>query len=247
MANVGELALVRGLLHLQKAQEAIAHNLANATSPGYKRRQVVAEAATVPFDAFLQASPEPVHYRQHVDFTPGALQPTGDARQIAIDGPGFLAVRDDAGRTWLTRSGELVVDAQGVLRTAHGEALLSAAGERIALPATSSELAISPDGTIRIREAGSEVAVDRVGLFRVDDAASLEPAGRGQFALPEDVAPLDDAGRSSLRQGYLEQSNVEALTEMVRMIGVQRSFQAQTRALTSLDRMQGEFATQFDR
>ena len=76
----------------------------------------------------------------------------------------------------------------------------------------------------------------------------LSPLSAGRFEAPADlvVEPATTAD-AAIRQGYVEQSNVDAMLELVRMIGVQRGHEAQSRALGTLHRLHTSFATQFDR
>lgn len=248
MAGPAESALIHGLGHLQRAQEAIAHNLANATSNGYKRRTVVAEAASDFGTALDRALPD-LRTRTTLDVDPssGVLEPTGDRHHLAIDGDAWFAVRSAGGADLLTRRGEFVVDAAGTLRTTGGDAVLDAGGRTISL-AGAREWTVAPDGTVRGRIAGEDAVLGRVGTFRVADAAALEPRGNGRFAAPPGAAVLPATpADAAVRQGYVERSNVDAMLELVRMIGVQRGHEAQSRALGTLHRMHAAFATAFDR
>lgn len=259
MTSLGEQALVGGLRHLQKMQEAISHNLANAASPGFKRRTVTAEAIGTRFvdalDAQAPQSRPELRYTERIDWSAGTFAPTADHHHVAVEGDAFLAVRDEAGRTMLTRSGTLAVDARGTLRLSSGEAVLSDSGATIQLDGRQAgKFAIDPDGTVRganlrAGDLADQTPVGRIGLFHhAAGNEQLRDLGRGLFQ-PELESAIRPAAPEDarLRQGYLEQSNVDALTEMVRMIGVQRGFQAQTKALTTVHSMRGEFATAFDR
>jgi flagellar basal-body rod protein FlgG len=158
---------------------------------------------------------------------------------LALDGGEFFQVKDRAGRTYLTRRGELVVDAEGRLATPHGEVFLDQAGQPIPV-GNARELRVASTGQINGIVDGQDTELGVLSTVAVKDPAELKPVGSSLY-LDRPGAASQPARAATIRQGYVEESNVDVLKELVRMIGVQRSFQATTRALGSVGRMQETF------
>jgi flagellar basal body rod protein FlgG len=252
MTDYSETALVRGMGFLAEAQAAIAHNLANVNSTGFKRQIAVAVPVPGRFEQTLQAALPTVRYAQSTDWTGGALDTTGGPFHLALEGEGFFMVDAGAGRLHYTRNGSMLIDREGMLANAQGQRFLGRDGlpisMRIAAANRSDEVVVSPDGSIR---AGS-VLLGQVGLFAPPDPARLSPVGQGTYvdprARPGDQASAPQlAAATTVRQGHLEHSNVDSLVELVQMIGIQRGFQAASRALGSLERIKSSFITAVNR
>lgn len=249
MTGYAESALAQSLHWLSQAQATIAHNLANVSTVGYKSRQPFAVARgddATRFSRLLDGvAASDIRFAEAVDWSAGHARPTGERFHLAIDGPQFFAVRDAAGNVAFTRRGEMIVDASGHLALSSGERLLGANGAPLHIGrATAFDVApnggVTSDGPDGILEHG------RVGLFTLDRTA-LAPLGAGLWRLPGGASLPPSDGTASVRQGYLEQSNTEALDELVAMIAVQRGFQATTRALSTFGRVQDTFVSSFDR
>ncbi len=133
-------------------QDSIAGDLANASTPGYKPRRLAVQLRRRPQRRPGAPSPRPLGYgaqisKTSVDMTQGPLESTGEPLDLALQGPGFLAVQTAHG-TRYTRDGQLAVDGQGRLVTATGNPLLDQPGKPIALGAHSGDLKVSMDGAI---------------------------------------------------------------------------------------------------
>ena len=126
MADYAELTLIRGLNFLAEHQAAIANNLANVDSLGYKRRTPHAVQADRTFHSLVGEMPS-VDYAERSDHRPGDIRATGDTMHVAIDGDAFLLVQDAQGGRYYTRKGEMSTNLQGQLITTSGEVILDPA------------------------------------------------------------------------------------------------------------------------
>ena len=191
----------------------LSHNLANVTTPGYRRDVAVTRA----FDAHVSAQ---------IDGTPGALRYSANPLDVAVEGDGFFVLQTAAGPV-LTRHGALQLDSSGRLVGPDGAAVMG----------TSGEIVLSQPEP-RIDQAGNVWDGDKqVGALRVVRApagASMTSLGNGLYACD---APLQELESPRLRQGYVEASNVVPMREMVRMIETMRHFEAGQRLLRSHDEM----------
>ena len=251
MSGYAELALVRGMSFLADQQSAIANNLANAATNTYKRRTSIAQQVTSEFESLLRVPLPSVAYREQIAFARGIERPTGEDMNVSIGAASsFFRVTDSDNRTYLTRVGELGVDSEGFLSTRSGNRYLDSTGEPISLAGATS-IAISSNGVISgtaTDEDGrtTETEFGTVAAYAVPAPERLRPVGQSLYRddVGQEVA-LDAA--PGIRQGFLEQSNVDSLQELVSMIVVQREFQATTRALTTIGRIQETYVSAMNR
>lgn len=248
MAGYAETALVRGLSFLSEAQAAISHNLANVDSSGFKRRSAIATSENARFQSMLEQEMPTVGFSQIVDFTPGTLRTTGEATHVGIEGERnknlFFRVKLPDGNLGYTRNGQLQLDDQGRIVAGDGSKFLDASGNEIQLGTDTATLAgvvIEANGQIRYRKDPAK-QWGPIGVYAVPDTRTLEPIGGGVF---KDTSAQAAAAvpTNSVRQGYLEQSNVQSLDELVRVMIVERTFQATSKMLGSVQRLQEAFAS----
>ncbi|MGR3379374.1 flagellar basal-body rod protein FlgF [Salipiger abyssi] len=229
------------LTALERQLDVTANNIANANSNGFK-------AARVLFESYLQqddasASGEGTNYLidrgSYLDDAPGALVQTGNALDMALTGQGWFAYELADGRTAYGRDGSFVLDAQGRMVTASGAQVLDAGGAPLNIPPEfASTVSISADGVIFSTEGG---VLGQVGVFTLPDRQSLSRTGGGMF-LPEDgnaqLVP-DDTGTQIL-QGAVESSNVQAVSEVTRLIDIQQAYQHALNLVSSEDDLKKE-------
>jgi len=217
-------------------EAAVAHNMANATSTGFKTemhrlRAVPVQNATMPTRAFVADA------SVADDLSAGPLQHTNRPLDMAIQGKGWLAVQMPDGTEGYTRNGSLEVNANGILQTRSGLPVLGSGGP-ITLP-PDVEVVFGTDGTIstvpRTGSRNSTSTVDQLKLVNPPEA-DLKRGGDGYFRLAGgNAAPADTAVR--VASGYLEGSNVNVVEQMVSMISLARQYEMQTRMLSTAQEM----------
>ena len=213
---------------LMAEMRVIAHNIANASTTGFRREGVVFEE----YVARLEGEPSlSMAYgnARHVDLGQAGLTPTGGTFDLGIQGDGFFLIAAPGGEA-LTRSGVFMPSGEGVLVNPDGHALLDAGGAPVAIPPTAKTIAIASDGTL----SADGAPVAQIGLWRPADPLSLRHQA-GTLFTAEAVEP-SDAG--VIKQGFLEDSNVEPIAEIARMIEVQRAYELGQKFLDSEDERQ---------
>jgi flagellar basal-body rod protein FlgF len=227
-----ENALLVGLsrqMVLGREFDVIANNLANINTNGYKADKPLFEEylnSKAHEDNFVGADRR-VSYVQdrgtYRDFAAGSYEETKNPLDVAVDGSGFLVVQTAAGERY-TRDGNLQINSTGQLVTHDGDPVLGTAGP-IVLQSTDHDVNISPDGTITVVEGTSHTDSIRAKLRLVSfaDAQQLLKQGNNLFSAEGGAAPQQDI-KSTIRQGYVEKSNVSAVSEMSRMVEVSRTY-----------------------
>lgn len=215
----------------ERNQEVVAHNLANANMPGFRRQLVTFESFNQESQP-IQASPAggavigaPGH-RPITVFEPGAMHFTDRPLDVAIKGEGFFVVEGPNGPLY-TRNGTFELDPNGVLQTTGGLSVSGGTG-RITIPSGTAKIVIQDDGTVMAD--GNQVG--QIKLAEFDDPTKLTQAGTTLYSAPTGVRPKDS--QSSIQQGYRESSNVQVVDEMVRMIAGLRMYEASQRAMKSI-------------
>ena len=227
-----ENALLVGLSRqttLERQLEVIANNIANVNTTGYKADQSL-------FEEFLTSGAHEdnfvgkdrrVSYVQdrgtYRDFSQGALQQTANPLDLAIDGNAFLSVQTTGGERY-TRDGNLQLNSQGQLVTESGDVVLGNSGPIVFQP-TDHDINISPDGTITVVEANAHTDTIRgkLRLVSFTDAQSLLKQGNNLYAASGGATAQPDL-KATVKQGFIEKSNVNAVAEMGRMIEVSRTY-----------------------
>lgn len=221
----GITSAAAALRYWERRQEVAANNLANTETSGFKAERVFARMID---DALPVADAE-------TDFSVGALRPTNAPLDLALDGPGFYVVETPAGERW-TRGGSFRLDEEGQVVDANGNALLTDSGPIVA---GKGEVQIGRDGVVRVDGA-------EVGRLRVEAQPEGEvPAHEGAnlFVPGEQRQPLDEDARA-VRQGYVEESNVNTIDSMVDMISIQRAYASVQKSVTVLDEIRNTISNQ---
>lgn len=229
-----DTALYVGLsrqMTLQRALDITANNIANADTAGFKVEQLMLEV-----DPLAPPVPDadPVNYvidnGVARDFGQGAMEVTGAAFDLAVDGQGFFAVQTAAGLRY-TRDGRFGTDAQNRLVTRAGDPVLSQNGQPITLNPQAPPPEIGRDGTI----SQGPQNLGRIGVSRFADLSVLEKAGDNLFIAPEGSAVA--AQDAVVRQGMVERSNVEPVVEITRMIEITRTYERVARMMEANQEM----------
>lgn len=247
-----------GMNAQQQNVDAVANNLANVNTTGFKKSRVTffdlvardadpalalaAERAGELQDA-VRATGVGVGISSVAKlFDAGDIKRTDSPFDIAIGGDGFLEVTLPDGTRAYTRGGTMKVNAEGLLSTLSGHPLKPG----IAVPENATGLAISVDGQVSVQMPGqaTPVEIGRLELMRFTHAAALEALGdnlyRPNAATGEPIAGrATDEGFGSLRQGHLEGSNVKMVEEMVNLMVAQRAYEANVKVVQAADEMLG--------
>lgn len=170
----------------------------------------------------------------------GALQTTGNALDMALDGDGYFEVELPGGLTGYTRAGNFNRSAEGLLVTAQGYAVQP----QMTVPEGANAITVGPDGTVSATIAGNAEPVqlgqltvagfaNPAGLQAIGDNFLLETAASGAAQ----VGPAGEGGRGHVRQGFLEASNVNVVEELVDMIECQRAYEINSKMISAVDEM----------
>lgn len=236
-----------GMLTQMNRMDVVANNIANSDTTGFKRDVAVTRSFT---DRFMHALGQPMAPLSfgdtrrigqvrpgnfvdevYTDFAGGAVRHTGNTFDMSIEGSGFFVVQAGEGEEAVvryTRNGAFGLDSNRVLRTSEGHTVLSSAGAAITVPEGVS-IDIGYGGEIIV---GGEV-VANVGLVSFENPQSLRKFGENLFDRTEATQEQGFVGR--VLGGYLENSNVNTVREMVDMINIQRNFEANQRMVTIQD------------
>ena len=194
----------------------IAQNIANAETSGFRREGLVFSEYVRRLDGGAPSLSMAAGNARMTDLTQAQISHTGGTYDLAIEGQGFFLVETPRGQR-LTRAGAFSPDAEGELVTPEGYRLLDGGGAPVFVPMTARAVSISGDGTLSAD--GQPVA--QIGLWQPVDPLSMTHEAGTQFA----AGPLEPVENGVIRQGFLEGSNVAPLTEIARMIKVQRSYE----------------------
>jgi flagellar basal-body rod protein FlgF len=226
----GILTSAGGMRPALWAQSILSHNLANASTSGFRQERL---GYAQPTGAARTASgaragaPELV---TRLDPTPGAYEVTDRPLDLALQGDGYFAVQTPEGERY-TRAGHFLRAEDGTLVTPQGHPLLADGGP-IVLPA-GAELQVAADGTLRAGEQN----LGRLRLVSFGPETPLAPAGAGLLAAQGEAAT---AAGLRVQQGVLEGPNVTPVQAMVEMISLLRHFEMNQKALQVQDESLGQ-------
>lgn len=244
----GMTSSAQALRYLERRQEVVSNNLANASTDGFKGERA--------FGRLIAGSVPAVETQ--TDMRAGTMRPTGAPLDIALGGDGFLVVDGPEGER-LTRGGAFRLDEQHRVVTADGMPLLGEGGPIVVDPAVARAAAVQARDGAGAATGGSVVQVDRaggvhlggtaVGTLRVESVppgSQLDHVGGGLFLPPAGRAPVAAEARD-VRQGFLEESNVTPVSALVEMISVQRAYANVQKVMTTLDAARGTTVTDIGR
>ena len=214
-----------GQVALEQKMALIANNVANITTPGYRGqsavfREYVSEQPRMKEDVSLVYS-----YGQYQITDPGPIKITGNPLDVALVGPGFMGVQTPDG-VQFTRAGNFSLNQFGEVVTSRGYKVADQGGGTISIPPDAKYITIDQKGVVST-DAGP---VGSIMMAEFKDYQKLDPAGNGLYRTDEQPNP---AAETTMIQGKIEGSNVEAVVEMTRMIDVSREYQAVQRIMQS--------------
>jgi flagellar basal-body rod protein FlgG len=237
----------------QNRLDAISNNLANVDTAGFKRDVSVSksfselllrrtEADGVYKTSMGSADAAPVIGKlglgvetneNFTEFEQGSFRATSSATDLALGGEGFFAVETPLGERY-TRNGNFLLGKEGILETKDGYPLL---GENGYIHVEDDKFMINEDGMIYSKEGEF---IDRVRVVRFENDRYLKKMGNSLWSSNEisgDAYIAEGKERPKMLQGYMETSNVNVVNEMVRMIEVNRAYEANQKTIQSQDSM----------
>ncbi len=215
MDNAGYTTLTRQS-GLKREMNVLANNIANAATTGYR-------AESIAFSEFIKSAPgtESISMAtanvQMTSLEQGALKQTGGSLDFAVEGPGFFMVQTPNGER-LTRAGAFAPNENGDLVNMDGHLVLDAGGAPIFIPPDAKSVDVSSDGTFSVD--GNPLG--QLGIYRPINPLDLKRETGVLFEAPDGVEPIEEA---RVLQGFLENSNVNPITQLSRMIEVQRAYE----------------------
>ena len=219
---------------LRNQLDVVANNMANINSAGFKTQNLLFEEYLMPvaeateFETQDETLSYVLDYTSHTDFSNGSFKVTGNDLDMALEGDGFFVVQMDDGGEAYTRNGAFHLDASGQLVTSDGRPVLTSAG-----PLTFTR----EDGTIEIAEDGTiatELGIrGQIRVASFEDPQELEKLGDTLF-LGENAGI---ANGTKVVQGALEQSNVDGIFEVTRLIEITRSYESVSKMLKDIDEL----------
>lgn len=223
-----------GATQIMRAQEAVSHNLANASTVGFKSelsafqsQAVLGDGQATRINAVAQGLGQ--------DSTQGSSLSTGRSLDVAVHGSGWIAVQAPDGSEGYTRAGDLQLTADGQLTDARGNPVIGNSGP-ISVP-DSAQISIGDDGTISTVPIGegpnAVTALDRIRLVNPDSTQLVQ--GSDGLMHMADGSQADADTDIRVTSGALEGSNVNASTELVKMIALSRQYDMQVKSIKSAD------------
>jgi flagellar basal-body rod protein FlgF len=210
---------------LMREMAVVANNIANISTSGFRREGVVFSEYVAGMDADPSLSMAHASGRM-VDLTQATVTQTGGRFDFAIQGDGFFLIETPEGER-LTRAGAFTPNAEGELVTPDGYRLLDAGGAPVFVPPDAKAVGLSQDGTLSAE--GQPIA--QIGLWQPADPLAL----RHQAGTLFDGGEIEPVENGTVLQGMLEDSNVQPVSEIARMIEVQRAYELGQKFLDAED------------
>jgi len=252
--NLALWAAKTGLDAQNTRMAVIANNLANTNTTGFKSgraafqdlmyqnvRQVGAQSTqNTQYSTGLTLGTGVRIVGTSKDYAQGSVLQTNGKLDMSVNGRGFLQITMPDGTLAYTRDGAFSLDSQGNMVTASGYAVQPA----ISIPASAQSVTIGNDGVVSVTTVGSPkpTQVGQIQLADFINVEGLQPVGNnllvesGASGAPQVGTPGTN-GLGSLQQGALETSNVNSVTELVSMIECQRSYEMNSKAISTTDSM----------
>ncbi|MGE4266615.1 MAG: flagellar hook-basal body protein [Deferribacterales bacterium] len=233
-----------GLMVQQRRMDVISNNLANANTKGYKAdtavfSQYLANAGQYPdniirdsvYNKTINATARLDDIK--TDYSMGNMQETGRGLDFALTNPNSYFAVDTPFGIRFTRNGDFTVDSEGELTTQDGFKVLSnlTVPQNIPIPQNAQTLVVAENGDVLV----NGVPTVRIATAEFEDMDKLEKVGTNLFAAV-DMLP-EESENPGIEQGFLEGSNVNPISEMVRMIEANRTFETYQKVVTTIDEL----------
>ncbi|BBF44809.1 flagellar basal-body rod protein FlgF [Lachnospiraceae bacterium KM106-2] len=243
----GLYAAYTGMLNEQKRLDVVSNNIANAATVGFKKDGVTNQSFDDVLAVKIKDGSEAYVDRKigtmnlgvklgenYTDYTQSSLRETGNTYDMAIEGNGFfkVAVKNSEGKetTKYTRAGNFTMNKDGYIVDSSGNHLLGENGY-VQVPTSAASVSIDSEGNVY----ADGTLTDKIQLADFEDYDYLKKYGDTMYDTLDGATEKDATG--SLRQGYTEQSNVQSVNEMVNMIAITRSYEANQKVIQTVDSM----------
>ncbi|MDI1247715.1 MAG: flagellar hook-basal body protein [Lacunisphaera sp.] len=238
--NIGLYQSASTLSALERWQDSVSQNITSAQTTGYRKRTVEFSTESAgkwnidprgrAGDPENEANALFTRVTNGINFLTGETQPTRRELDIAIQGDGFFEVQQPDGSKAYTRSGEFRVRPDRTLVTTGGLEIMTEGGSPITLLPSGGAITVNRDGTV----FQGDISLGKLSIQKFARPEALIPVAGGMF-LPSAGAGIQSVDEPELMQGYLEQSNVQALREMVDLVLIARAYEANQKVITSVD------------
>lgn len=233
-----------GMMNQQARLDVITNNLANASTVGYKKEGSTSQAFDSMYTQKIKDGSEGYINRRigkeslgvkigetYTDYTQGSFKVTGNTLDFALEGTGFFNIeytsKSGVTSTRYTRDGSFSLNNQGMLVTEDGDYLLGQNG-RIQVP-TGAEIVIDELGNVY----ADDELVDTIKITDFEDYNYLRKFGENLYTTVDGATEKD--GAYKVRQGYLEMSNINVISEMVEMITISRAYESNQKVVQTMD------------
>lgn len=215
MDSAGYTTLTR-MVGLNRELQAIANNIANVSTTGFRKEGLLFSEHISALDKDEDSLSMANANVRLTNNAQGPLTATSGTYDLAIEGDGFFLIDTPDGQA-LTRNGAFTTNQQGELTTHDGYRLLDNGGAAIFIPPDAQTVAVAADGTL----SADGVPLSQIGLYMPEDPTSMTRNNGVRFYTDGGIVPQEEA---VILQGYVENSNVNAITEVARMIEVQHAY-----------------------
>jgi flagellar basal-body rod protein FlgG len=237
-----------GMRNEQKRLDVISNNIANAATVGYKTESVSNQSFDDALTLKIKDQTTPSRYdaiggmnlgvkigEVYTDYGQGSLNETENPFDLAVAGKGFFNIDhyDANGQRTVkyTRDGSFTMANDGYVVTSNGDNILDVNGRPVRVNPRAAEISIDIDGNIH----ADNVLMGRIGLTDFADYDYIAKYGENLYQPVDGATQVGATG--TIRQGYLEQSNVDSVSEMVDLITVTRAYEANQKIIQSMDTM----------
>jgi flagellar basal-body rod protein FlgG len=257
MSTKGIYTALSGAMAQNQKLETIANNIANVNTTGFKKDQqtfreyltsyekdgdvITVPRVTASVESFYDQNGGDKSYVEsngtYTDFSQGAIKPTGNNLDLAIEGNAFFEVNTPVG-VRMTRNGSLTINNQGQLTTKEGYPVLldgdpNNPQSRI-ITTNGGNFNIASDGSVFVNNQN----IGKISLVTVEPLQALHKGGGSLYGLKDNMNPtIVRNAPAKVQQGFLEGSNVNIVKEMTDMIATTRLFESSQKAMSAFDQM----------
>lgn len=217
--------LIDGSMTQQLRFETISNNMANSNTNGFKKDII----------SFYEALD--MQSSSSTDFSQGPIKYTGNELDVALSSKGFFKVETPNGLRY-TRDGAFSINAQGILVTGSGDAVL---GQNGPITVEGGQVSIGRDGQVVVNNESS----DKILVVDFDEPQLLRKEGESYYSYQGENKGISTKSDAEIQQKYLESSNVNPTQEVIKMIETYRAFESVEKAIQSIDALTGEMINDY--